>query len=270
MRDLMQRFVIAGVFGLALGGGGQAWSQSAEEFYRTVGSDPTFAEVLKSGKLPKGRNSNDGVKGSRVRVNDKLLKDGPNGKRKIPKAIKLHTVGHSAIKRKDFKNWTRWYQEEGNTQIFRLFKGEENVRNARKLAARTETFSELKWQKGKWQEWVGTYTILKPHGCAIFQAKNNINDWSVQINMSPVGDVKLNHRRGQDQVIARKMVGKPFHIRVRDNGFDYEVYLDDKKVGEGSYARPKGETSFRWGMYLGAKEVKSDALLLVTGVGINP
>jgi hypothetical protein len=88
--------------------------------------------------------------------------------------------------------------------------------------------------------------------------------------MSSEGDVKLNHRRGKDQVIARGMVGKPFHIRVRDNGHEYEVYLNEKKVGEGSYARPKGETSFRWGMYLGANEVTRDAMLLVTGAGVNP
>ena len=267
----MQRLVVAGFFVvLTLAGSESARAQRTENYYRVYGEDPSFAEVLKSGDLPRGRNSRDGVEGSRVRVNHKLLKDGPNGERKIPKAIKLHTLGNSWIRRSDFDRWTRWYQEEGNTQIFRLFKGEENVRNARKLAARVETFSDLKWKKGKWQEWAGTYTILKPHGAAIFQSKNNSSDWSVQLNMNGDGDIKLNHRRGKDKVIARKMVGKPFHIRVRDNGHDYEVYLNDKKVGAGSYARPKGESSFRWGMYLGGNELKSEALLLVTGVGINP
>ena len=243
---------------------------SPDEFFRQRGSDPDFATVMKSGDLPRGRNSTTGFKGSKVTVNDKLLRDGPNASRKIPSDIKLHTLGHSAIRRSEFERWSRWYQEDGNTQIFRLFKDEENVRNSRKLAARVETFSSLSWKRGEWHEWVGTYTILKPHGAAIFQAKNNENDWSVQLNMSDNGDIKLNHRRAKDLVIARDMVGKPFHIRVRDNGHDYEVYYNGELKGRGSYARPAGTTNFRWGLYLGGHPARHDMMILVTGAGIDP
>lgn len=242
---------------------------TAEDFITQRGDDPTFAEVMKSGDVPRGTNSTKGFKGSTVRINHDLLKDSPDARRKIPGDILIHTIGHSAIKRSDFPNWTRWYQEDGNTQVFRLFKGEENVRNSRDHAARVEAFSDLSWKKGDWHEWIGTYTIIKPIGCAIFQAKNNENDWSVQLNMGGTGDVILNHRRGTDEVIARNMTGKPFHIRVRDNGHDYEVFLNGKAVGKGSYARPAGTTSFRWGMYLGGNEVKTDAMILVTGAGID-
>ena len=141
-----------------------------------------------------------------------------------------------------------------------------NVRNSRENAARIEAFSALKWQRGGWHEWSGTYTIIKPHGAAIFQAKNNINDWSFQLNMNDNGDVMLNHRRAPDKWIARNMTGKPFHIRVRDNGHDYEVYLNGTKEGEGFYARPQGTTAFRWGMYLGSNAVKHDAMIFVSGV----
>ena len=242
---------------------------TAEDFITQRGDDPTFAEVMKSGDVPRGTNSTKGFKGSTVRVNHDLLKDSPDARRKIPGDILIHTLGHSAIRRGDFPNWTRWYQEDGNTQVFRLFKGEENVRNSRDLAARVEAFSDLSWKKGEWHEWVGTYSIIKPHGCAIFQAKNNENDWSVQLNMGSDGDVTLNHRRGSDKVIARNMVGKPFHVRVRDNGLDYEVFLNGKSVGKGSYSRPQGNTTFRWGMYLGANPVLSEAMILVTGAGID-
>ncbi|QTN32921.1 hypothetical protein HZ994_11495 [Akkermansiaceae bacterium] len=243
----------------------------AEDFYNQRGSDPTFEEVMKSGKLPRGRNSANGFEGSRIKVNDDLLRDGPNARRPLIRDILIHTLGSSAIRRNDFPKWSRWYQEDGNTQVFRLFKGEENVRNSRELAARIEAFSEFNWKKGDgWQEWVATYTIIKPHRCAIFQAKNPINDWSVMINMNDDGDVSLNHRRGEDKVMARRMTGKPFHIRIRENGYDYEVYFNGKKEGEGSYSRPKGQTGFRWGMYLGAKEVRHDAMILVTGAAINP
>jgi len=242
----------------------------ADDFYTQEGSDPSFAEVLASGKLPQGKNSGNGFPGAQITINHDLLKDGPNAHRPLLKEIKIHTLGNSTISRRDFPKWSRWYQEDGNTQIFRLFKGEENVRNSRKLAARVEAFSLFSWERGDWQEWVGTYTIIKPHGCAIFQAKNPKNDWSVQINMTPKGDVMLNHRRGEDLIIARDMVGKPFHIRIRDNGLEYEVYLNGKKMGEGSWPRPTHKTNFRWGMYLGASEVKHDAMLLVTGAAVNP
>ena len=241
----------------------------SESLFTQKGTDPSFAEIMQSGKLPKGNNSKIGVTGSTVNVANQLVEITPEAKRPIPQAIKIHTLGNSAISRGDFKKWSRWYQEDGSTQVFRLFKGETNVRNARENAARTEAFSNVNWKVGTWHEWSGTYTIIKPHGAAIFQAKNNINDWSVQINMNSKGDVVLNHRRAKDKVIATSMVGKPFRIRVRDNGLNYEVYLEDKKVGDGSYARPEGTTGFRWGMYLGKSEVSQNAMIFVSGVTID-
>lgn len=167
----------------------------SEPLFTQQGEDAPFAEVLGSGKLPKGKNSKIGVTGSKI---------------------------------------------------------------------------DVKWKRGAWHQWSGTYTIIKPYGAAIFQAKNAINDWSVQINMNAAGDVVLNHRRAEDKVIATGMVGKPFHIRVRDNGHDYEVYLNGSKVGEGFYARPEGESGFRWGMYLGGKsKVKQDAMIFVSGATVD-
>jgi hypothetical protein len=87
--------------------------------------------------------------------------------------------------------------------------------------------------------------------------------------MNSNGDVVLNHRRAKVKVIATNMVGKPFRIRVKDNGLNYEVYLEDKKVAEGSFARPEGTTGFRWGMYLGKNEVSQDAMIFVSGVAID-
>lgn len=237
-----------------------------EPLYTQKGTDKPFKELVESGRLPKGKNSNKGFTGSKIDVNHKLVELTVESRRPIPKAIGIHTLGNSVIGRDDFRKWSRWYQEDGSTQVFRLFKDETNMRNAREMAARIEAFTNLKWQHGPWHEWSGTYTIIKPHGCAIFQSKNNINDWSVQLNMSDKGDVRLNHRRGEDVTIARNMTGRPFHIRVRDNGRDYKVYLEGKKVGEGKYARPKGTTSFRWGMYLGENPVRHEAMIFVSGV----
>lgn len=241
----------------------------AAPLYTQTGSDPTFQEVLKTGALPKGENSKTGVTGSKITVNHSLVEQRPEAKRPMDPEIMIHTLGNSAIPRADFTKWSRWYQEDGPTQIFRLFTGEENVRNTRPKAARVEAFSKVNWQRGPWHEWSGTYTIIKPHGAAIFQVKNNINDWAVQINMNDNGDVKLNRRRGKDDVIATNMVEKPFFLRVRDNGTDYEVYLEGKQVGTGSYERPEGHTAFRWGMYLGEHDVTHDAMIFVSGATVD-
>lgn len=263
------RIFVAGALWSALFAGGLD-AASADRFYTQRGDDPAFQQILESGELPRGRNSRGGVEGSTIRVEHDLLDTGPNADREIPDAIRIHTLGNSFIPRSGFPNWSRWYQEDRNTQIFRLFEGEENVRNSRKLAARIEAFSELEWTRGGWHEWVGTYTIIKPHPSAIFQVKNTENDWAMQLNMNSSGDVHLNHRRGKSRTLARNLVGKPFHVRIRDNGHDYEVYFNGEMKGEGSWARPKGKTRFRWGMYLGANELRHDAMIFVTGAGSDP
>ena len=241
----------------------------SEPLFSQKGAEPTFQELMKQKKIPEGHNSKGGVAGTKVNVENHLVETTSEAKRPIAQGIKIHTLGNSAIPRSDFGKWSRWYQEDGSTQVFRLFKGEENVRNDRANAARIEAFSSVHWKRGEWHQWSGTYTLIKPHGAAIFQAKNDKNDWSVQINMNASGDITLNHRRGEDKVIAKNLVGKPFHIRVRDNGHDYEVFLNGKKVGEGSYARPEGTTGLRWGMYLGKNEVKSDAMIFVSGATVD-
>jgi hypothetical protein len=193
-----------------------------------------------------------------------LLKQVVEGNHPIPPDIAIHTLCNSVIPRKDFPKWTRWYQEDDNTQVFRLFKGEHNVRNSRPDAGRVEAFSKLNWERGDWHEWEGTYTIVKPHSCAMFQVMNSKNEWAVHINMNDQGDIILDHRRRQeDKIIAEKMTGKSFHLKVRDNGHNYEVYFNGQKVGEGYYERPEGKTGFRWGMY--DKTLKQDAMIFVTG-----
>lgn len=252
---------IAGLILMGLSGRIEAEGPS---LYKQTEADPSFESLLTDGKIPVGKNSTQGVKGSTININKAAVERGANRTNPIPKDIKIHTLCNSVIPRKDFHKWTRWYQEDGNTQIFRLFKGEHNVRNSRPDAARIESFSALKWTRGDWHEWEGTYTIVKPHGCAIFQAKNNVNEWGVMINLSDDGSITLNHRRHQeDKVIAENMTGKSFDLKIRDNGHDYEVYFNGKKVGEGYYDRPEGHTSFRWGMY--DKTLEHDALIFVTG-----
>ena len=244
----------------------------SQNFYSQSGSDPSFQSLINNKTIQVGRNTIPKIPASSIDVNNSVVEVGPYANNSIKDGIRIHTPTHSNIQRKQFSNMKRWYQEDGNTQVFRLFKGDRNVRNTRKGAGRSEAFDPtVQWGRGKWHEWVGTYTIIKPLSCSIFQAKNNKSQWSVMINMSRDGDIVLNHRRsGPDITIAKKMVGKPFHLRVRDNGHNYEVYLNGTKVGEGHFDRPEGTTRFRWGMYKGGDgDVVSDAMILVTGAAVD-
>lgn len=237
--------------------------------YTQTGSDPSFDSLIDDGTIPQGYNSTKGVTGSVVNVNNGLLEPCSERNNGIPQTIRIHTLCNSTIGREHFPRWTRWYQEDGKTQIFRLFKGEHNVRNDRPDAARIESFSTIGWSKGDgWHKWSGTYTIIKPHECAIFQAKNSINDWGIMLNMTDDGDILLNHRRHkEDFIIAENMTGIPFDITVWDNGREYKVYLNGEFVDDGYYDRPEGKTGFRWGMYDGT--ITHDAMLLVTSARVT-
>lgn len=241
---------------------------STEPLYTQEGTDPAFAELLS--QLPQGHNSIKGATGSIIHVNKRLVDVGPNANHPIARDIHIHTLGNSSIKREDFSKWSRWYQEDGNVQIFRLFKGETNIRNQRALAARVEAYGGH-WAAGKtneWHEWSGTYTIVKPGGANIFQDFSTGKTlWAFHLDMDAKGDVLFlpRHVKNGKRIIAPNMVGKPFYIRVRDNGLDYELYLNNEKVASGSYRRPDGKHSFRWGMYKGESEVNNDQMIFVTG-----
>ncbi len=241
-----------------------------QALYTQQGSDPTWKYIMDNNLIPVGSNSTKGIKGSTINVKNNLVEVGPFKDRPIEQNINIHTLGNSVIGRNSFSKWTRWYQEDDNTQVFRLFDGEHNVRNTRANAARIEAFSKKKWDKGGWHEWVGTYTIVKPQGCAIFQVKNGGEDWSIQLQMSDAGDVVFQPRRGTRKVVYQKWVGKPFHVKIRDNGLTTEVYIDGNFIGKTDWARPSGGSAFRWGMYVGGKKLSAEALMFVTGATVDP
>lgn len=250
---------------------GQAGAAPPHSLVTRRGSDPTFEQLLESGALVRGSNRSEGVTGSTLRVDRSQVEVTPYARRRIEPEIRIHTLAHSAIPRQQFGRWTRWYQEHGNTQVFRLFEGETNVRNNRPYSARVEAFSNHSWRAGDgWQEWTGTFTIVRPHPCVIFQVMNQENEWAVHLGMDGEGSVSVNHRRGPRAVIARNMTGRPFDILVRDNGHDFEVHLNGEKVTQGSYNRPAGTTTFRWGLYRGEHPMNHEALILVSGATVRP
>jgi len=302
----LSMFVVLGcpLLGVCLGAdgtpGGLAASNSAtpqaapvESLYTQAGSDPAFADVLKSDGVKTGDIFSKGpVLGSRIHVNHELLEKQVGKIGPIPKDIGLHTeVCGDSIHRKSFSNWTRWYQEDQNVQVFRLFKGEQNVRGGdgeNGSPGRVEVFTkEIAVAPGTWREWEGTYTIIKPVRGCIFQLMHAGSLWPFHIEMSDKGDIYFLRRRperstGMEREIgmAENMVGKSLSVKVRANGEAYEVYRKDpldngpwKLVTKGTGPKAKGDRiQFRWGMYCGSKKgqsVSNDALLFVTGVTLR-
>ncbi len=262
---------------------------AAEPLYTREGADPSFAAVLKSGGITPGERFSKGpVLGSRIDVNHELLEKQVGKTGPIPKDIGIHTQGAGGIRRRDFDRWTRWYQEDGNTQVFRLFEGEQNVRGGAGTdgsPGRIEAFSRsLTVAPGTWHEWEGTYTVVEPVGAAIFQLFHEGSLWAFHIQMSDRGAIYLARRRpkaGEEKrlTLAENMVGKSLGIKVRANGVDYEVYRRTTPDGpyelmaEGSYIQARdNKISFRWGMYVGSRKgesVPKDAMLFVTGATVR-
>ena len=101
--------------------------------YTQTGTDATWQQLLDSNAIPIGTTSTAGVTGSLINVNNSLVEVGPNKGNAIISNLRLHTLGNSSVARSSFSKWSRWYQEDGNTQVFRLFKDEVNVQNKGRL-----------------------------------------------------------------------------------------------------------------------------------------
>lgn len=263
---------------LALVFGGNVSYGQGTLYTEGPGTNPPFEDIRD--------NITFGYAGTDIDVNNAAVEGGLYRSFGIPSGLRLHTLANSTLPASSFGNWSRWYQEDGATQIFRLFPGEENVRNDRPLAARSEIFDPVNgWNvdDGQWFEWVGRYTILKPINAAIFQVKDVDDEaWSMQLSMEATGKISVQHRRpftGQSKrvTLVENAIGQSFDVRIRDNGLDYEVYLNDQTqpITAGQYVRnadpgDDSNTTFRWGIYVGAKEVESEALIFVSHATVNP
>lgn len=269
---------------------------AAEPLFTREGTDPSFATLIATGTLKPGeRFANIVVPGSIITVNHAALEKQTGTPGPIPKDIGIHTQNSSGISRKDFAKWSRWYQESGTTQVFRLFKDEQNIRSGtgdKGSPGRIEAYTHnLNAAHGAWREWEGTYTIITPIGANIFQlfhhgkdAKGNAILWPFHIRMNDKGDIYFARRRPiqglPDRItLAENMTGKSLSIKVRSNGLQYEVFMKNpleetwKPVTQGNYLQAQNhKISFRWGMYCGSIKggsVRHDAMLFVNNVTIR-
>jgi len=246
-----------------------------------VDADPTWDFIIANNLIPINVVSTAGIKGTKIDVDNQKIEVGLYAARPIKNDIKIHTVGNDAVPRTDFLKWTRWYQEDGNTQIFRLFPGEYNVSNDRRPATRieAETGNYTNGTKGAWHEWSGRYTFPKEGEYCVFQIwgtallENTTEIKStglMMLKIRPNGDFiwdKRNNRTAQ-QVLVSNYVGKSVDVKVRDNGLDYEVYINGVRVVQYSLVR-SGSCHFRWGMYGENNNITEDMQLYISGAQMD-
>ncbi|WP_068259790.1 GEVED domain-containing protein [Rubripirellula obstinata] len=241
-----------------------------DDLYTVNGTDRTFQELLDDEALRPGGNWAGGVRGSEIDVNNAILEQGIPNHVSIPQNIRAHTLNASVVTRPNFDNITRWYQEDGKTQIYRVFEGEQNVRNNREYAARIETFADA--GTAVWNDFSVRYTIMKGESMSLFQNKQNSDaSWGLHVGMTPEGDIHYTHRRNHDGgnrrfTLAEDMIGKSFEMMVRDNGHDFELYFNGELIAKNFHERPGRDFSWRWGPYRGARPMEHDVLVFVNNL----
>ena len=170
----------------------------------------------------------------------------------IPQNIMIHTFDSSKVERKDFYKYTNWYQENGNTQTFKLHPGDCNTRNKRKYC-RIEAHTKLRMKKGVEHEFTASYSIGKAEETVcIFQVFNSsVVHPQLYIKLMPNGDLRYQSRGNEPGLIDTNCINKDFTLHVKDDGFRWQLFYNDKKVSEGPHQEKGMETvcEFRWGLY---------------------
>lgn len=270
-----------------------AFASDVDDLYRLRGADVPVSDLLDRGAVVVGQRMGQGpVPGARVVVNHRRLEQItgrlPELDTQNIRGIQ-HFSGHGS--RRNISTWARWYQEDGNTQVFRMHKGDWQFRDPDPDAARPgriEAYTRpTVVEPGTWLEWEGTITIIVPHAGVMFQMFHHGPQlWAFHLGMSSNGDIRFHRRRDQSgkerrMVLAEDMVGKPIRIKVRSNAKDFEIYkkrplIDDEweLVTDGSYLRGNdNKVQFRWGWYLGQRNrggrVANDAIYFVSGTTIR-
>ncbi len=265
---------------VAVGLAGFAIIPAVADLYTDTGSpvNPPWSEVLPT--LNDDAPDNGPVPGSVIDVNQAAVEIGLYGNRPVRVGTqKIHVCCNTSVSSANFTNFTRWYQTDGNTQVFRLFAQDENTANTRVGAARCEAFTVDGWNytNDATHEWTGRFTIARrTSNYSIFQVFNDVNEWAVQLNLSGNGSLTVNNRWGTDVVVtnsdgsAKNFDGIGFDVRVRDDGRNYKVWIDGVLWSDYYYPRETGETTFRWGTYCGSDVIPTNySLILVSGAQVQ-
>ena len=171
--------------------------------------------------------------------------------RGIPQDILLHTFDSAIVERKDFYKYANWYEEDGNTQTFKLHPGDCNTRNSRKYC-RIEAHTDLKIRRGEMHEFTATYNIVSCEEVAVFQVFNTtVVHPQLMVIVSPEGDIRYQARDNPGGHLASDHLNKDFTLHVKDDGIKWQLSFNGQKIAEGLHQEKGPDTlcEFRWGLY---------------------
>ena len=260
--------------------------------------DPTWEELLKTHQVT-GANGKPAlsktmpIEGTTVHVNHQYLESGmkqvynPEDKKNF-KSLRIKTAVGDISAKEAAEKYTRWYQVDGNTQVFRLFAGDQVA--SLQMACRVEAFTHGYSLKDRVIVWEGTYCVPTPGtGAIAFQiGHTNVEGKGYPfISMRAGREYAFSHRYGfqkpwrgeRKHTVLTNATGKNFPMRFRYDGHYYEfsTKTPDGKyevLDGGSLPDPKGDVSFRWGAYVGGHHDPGggvggkEKLILVTGAHV--
>lgn len=177
----------------------------------------------------------------------------------IPDDILLHNIYSSVIPRSNFSSTAQWYTEDGNVQRFQLHEGDQNQRTSI-LRPRIEAFAPPpRWNRNSgWHEFSANYYLAEwdeAQRYALFQIKtNDASNFIIQVLVDDDRSLEIARRSRGTVKIADDIYQEPFNLRVRSNGFQFEVYLNCELVLAEDHPQPNLEDSntqytWRWGLY---------------------
>ena len=282
--------------------GSDAAAKQREPIFTLSGmEDPTFEELLKTHQET-GKNgspclsSTKPILGSTVHVNHEFLEQGMgkvSDPRKIEKLNIMFAIRHGVKPKDAAKDYTRWYQVDGNTQIFRMFN--HDLQADLKTECRDEVFTHPYSTENRVVVWEGSYCVPdtgswhgKPWAGGIaFQIGDvgNVNGQSYPYFSMGAGEEYAVHHRysfqkpwsgEKNHTLMKDVKGKNFPMRFRYDGHYYEISTKTpdgkyKVLDGGTLPTATGKASFRWGCYVGhANEngVTGNKLIFVTGAKV--
>ncbi len=207
------------------------------------------------------------TRGTRINVPNSLIETTSTGSRSVManSVLRWHNPLSST-----FKNPTssRWYQKDGNTQVFRVFPGDENLSSSREGAGRSEAFAynlTTVESDGKKLTFSARYHVAKHNSSRdvkLFQSKARGLDtisgtypaWGIALWVEKDGDIILVKRNEvfsrNEKIDTGYSVGQSFNLRIVDDGYSYKAFINNVEKASGVWERGDSPTVARWGAYV--------------------
>lgn len=271
---------------------GQASTKGSDPSWSTVrsGVARTTSSAAESRLIRDVRSGAIDTRGTRVSVRNSTFEQTSTGRRSVisDSQLRWHNPFGNAFSTPTF---SRWYQKDGNTQVFRIFPGDENLVGMRVGAGRIEAFVDNPLTTvdtdGKTVTFSARFHVARHNSSRevlIYQSKgrdvnnNYRNDggrkvpaWAVALFVERDGDIVLIERRDSRQGLFNVRrdtgfnVGQSFNLRVVDDGFRYRASINGKLTASGTWERGTTPTVQRWGAY-----VQGGTNGILTGRNSNP